>query len=245
METRTRWGWVAVLGCMVCLTSPALGAKTTKVEGLLEYRKQGFIVVDGQRIQPAAKMKFKGTGSAKKFDTIPAGWEIRAEGTRQADGTILATKMDARPNGSAMFEGEVLQATNQAEQSFVKAGKIADQGADGKEQVIGELKTTGPEVDRARRIVDRLLPTYVDRKNVRVYVVENKEWNAMAMANYSIYVFSGIMKIWMTTSWPWFSATRSPTPRTSTAASRRRRVCTARSGARPPRSACLRWEMGS
>ena len=194
METRIRWGWVAVLGCMVCLTSPALGAKTTKVEGLLEYRKAGFIVVDGQRIQPAAKMKFKGTGSAKKFDTIPAGWEIRAEGTRQADGTILASKMDARPNGSAMFEGEVLQATNQAEQSFVKAGKIADQGADGKEQVIGELKTTGPEVDRARRIVDRLLPTYVDRKNVRVYVVENKEWNAMAMANYSIYVFSGIMK---------------------------------------------------
>jgi len=194
MKTRTRWGWVAILGCMVCLTSPALAAKTSKIEGLLEYRKQGFIVVDGQRVQPAPKMKFKGSGSAKNFETIPPGWEIRAEGTRQPDGTFLAAKMDARPNGSAMFEGEVLQATNQAEQSFVKAGKIADQAADGKEQVIGELKTTGPEVDRARRIVDRLLPSYVDRKSVRVYVVDNKEWNAMAMANYSIYVFSGIMK---------------------------------------------------
>src|SRR5262249_10820602 len=51
----------------------------------------------------------------------------------------------------------------------------------------------GPEVDRARRIVDRLLPAYVDPKKVRVYVVDNKEWNAMAMANFSIYVFNGLM----------------------------------------------------
>jgi Zn-dependent protease with chaperone function len=194
MKVRVRMGGVAALGLVACLASPALGAKITKIEGLLEYRKQGFIVVDGQRVQPAPKMRFKGSGSVKSFDKVPAGWEIRAEGSRQPDGTILATKMDARPNGSAMFEGEVLQATNQAEQSYVKAGKIADQAADGKEQNIGELKTTGPDVDRARKIVDRLLPAYIDRKSVRVYVVENKEWNAMAMANYSIYVFSGIMK---------------------------------------------------
>jgi len=28
---------------------------------------------------------------------------------------------------------------------------------------------------------------------VRVYVIENKEWNAFAMGNYSIYVFSGLL----------------------------------------------------
>jgi hypothetical protein len=187
-------GWVAVLGCVTCLASPVQAGKTTKVEGILEYRKPGFIVVDGQRVQPSPKMKFKGSGSVKKYDAIPAGWEIRAEGSRQPDGTILVTKMDARPNGSAMFEGEVLQATNAAEKQYVSSGKIADQGPDGKEQVLGELKTTGPEVDRVRKIVDRVAPPYIDRKSIRVYVVENKEWNAMAMANYSIYTFTGIMK---------------------------------------------------
>ena len=194
MKARVRMGWVAVLGCVTCLASPVQAGKTTKVEGILEYRKAGFIVVDGQRVQPSPKMKFKGSGSVKKYDAIPAGWEIRAEGSRQPDGTILVTKMDARPNGSAMFEGEVLQATNAAEKQYVSSGKIADQGPDGKEQVLGELKTTGPEVDRVRKIVDRVAPPYIDRKSIRVYVVENKEWNAMAMANYSIYVFTGIMK---------------------------------------------------
>jgi hypothetical protein len=94
----------------------------------------------------------------------------------------------------AMYESDVIAATNQAEQQYVKAGKIADVDAQGKEHDLGALHTTGPEVDRARKIVDRLLPSYIDPKSVRVYVVDNKEWNAMAMANYSIYVFSGIMK---------------------------------------------------
>ena len=44
-----------------------------------------------------------------------------------------------------------------------------------------------------RRITRRLLPPYVDADEVRVYVVENAEWNAMAMGNYSIYVFSGLL----------------------------------------------------
>lgn len=195
MSTRARMGWVATVGLLTCLSSPAPAAtKTVKVEGILEYRKHCFIVVDGQRVQPAPKMKFKGSGSAKNYGTIPAGYEIRAEGSRQPDGAILVTKMDARPNGSAMFEAEVMQATNAAEKQYVSAGKIADQGPDGKEQSLGNLKTTGPEVDRVRTIVDRVAPPYIDRKNIRVYVVENPEWNAMAMANYSIYVFSGIMK---------------------------------------------------
>jgi predicted Zn-dependent protease len=44
-----------------------------------------------------------------------------------------------------------------------------------------------------RRIVDNLLPSYIPPENVRVYVIENKEWNAFAMGNYSIYVFSGLL----------------------------------------------------
>ncbi|HSE44208.1 MAG TPA: hypothetical protein VLA89_02655, partial [Gemmatimonadales bacterium] len=106
MNGRARVGWVAVLGLLALFAPPAHAGKTKtiKVEGILEYRKQAFIVVDGQRLQPSPKMSFKGSGSAKKYDSVPAGYEIRAEGSRQPDGTILVTKMDARPNGSAMFE---------------------------------------------------------------------------------------------------------------------------------------------
>jgi predicted Zn-dependent protease len=58
---------------------------------------------------------------------------------------------------------------------------------------MGDLHKTGPEVDRVRGILDRVMPPYIDRSKVRVYVVGNKEWNAMAMPNYSVYVFSGIL----------------------------------------------------
>lgn len=172
----------------------AATSKTIKISGYLDFRKPGVLVVDGQRVRQSSRTSFRGAGAAKSFDTIPVGYEMRVDGTRQSDGTLLATKIDAKPNGTSMYEGDVVAATNQAEQQYVKAGKIADVDAQGKEHDLGALHTTGPEVDRCRRIVDRLLPGYIDPKSVRVYVVDNKEWNAMAMANYSIYAFSGIMK---------------------------------------------------
>ncbi len=52
---------------------------------------------------------------------------------------------------------------------------------------------TGPQVDRVRHIVDTLLPPYLHPEDVRIYVIENKEWNAFAMGNYSIYVFTGLL----------------------------------------------------
>ena len=65
--------------------------------------------------------------------------------------------------------------------------------ADGGTQSLGRMHDSGPEVERARRIVDRVLPPYLAPAAVRVYVVDNQEWNAMAMGNYSIYVFTGIL----------------------------------------------------
>src|SRR5262249_30388688 len=55
------------------------------------------------------------------------------------------------------------------------------------------LYDSGPMVERVERIVDALLPPYIDPDNVRCYVIENPEWNAFAMGNFSIYVFSGLL----------------------------------------------------
>jgi len=168
--------------------------KTVKANGYLDFRKPGAIIVDGQRILKGSKTKFKGSGAAKNFESIPPGYEVSVEGTRQSDGSILAAKIDAKPNGMQSYEAEVLQGTNAAEAQYKKEGRIADKGADGKEEVLGTLTATGPDVDRMRRIINNLLPAYVKPESVRIYVVDNKEWNAMAMANFSIYVFTGIMK---------------------------------------------------
>jgi Zn-dependent protease with chaperone function len=168
-------------------------AGTTSIDGYLDFKKPTYLIVDGQRIGFDGKTKLK-AGSVKKPADIPLGYHIKAKGTRGKDGTIVASTLEATKNGSDFMESEVLASTNQAEKQYVQAKKVADAGPDGKEQVVGALIESGPDVDRCRRIVDRLLPPYVDPKQVRVYVVDNKEWNAMAMANYSIYVFSGLMK---------------------------------------------------
>jgi len=179
---------------LVALVAPALlhaeeeGGRGEKVDGYVEWRAGQCLIADAQRVCPAPKLKFKGEGEARGFASIPLGYELKAKGKRQRDGSLLAREVEAKPNGSAMFEGEVRAATDQAEAQAREAGRFGDAKAP-----VGKLIESGPQVERVRRIVDNLLPSYVPPESVRVYVIENKEWNAFAMGNYSIYVFSGLL----------------------------------------------------
>ncbi|MGH7723884.1 MAG: M48 family metalloprotease [Candidatus Eiseniibacteriota bacterium] len=164
-----------------------------KLDGYLEFRKADYLIVDGQRVKATSSTKLKLSGEAKNPATIPLGYAMKVKGTRDAKGTVLATEIEAKPNVVESSEARLLAGTSMAESTWVAAGKIVETGEDGKEKSMGALLDSGPEVDRVRRIVDRVMPPYIERSDVRVYVVENKEWNAMAMANYSIYVFSGIL----------------------------------------------------
>ena len=163
-----------------------------KVEGYAEWRQGDALIVDGQRVVLAPGGKFDGNGEAKRFDSVPLGYEVDATGTRRADGTLLATAVSASPNGVALFEKNVKALTDDAEAKYRRAGQFY-QTSGKKRKSIGRLYDRGPEVDRMRRVVDRLVPPYVDRELPRVYVIENKEWNAFAMGNYSLYAFSGIL----------------------------------------------------
>lgn len=164
------------------------GGRGEKVDGYLEWRAGACVIADAQRVCPAAKLKFKGEGDAKSYAAIPLGYELKAKGKRQRDGSLLASEIEAKPNGSAMFEGEVRGATDQAEAQARAEGRFGDA-----KQPVGKLLESGPQVERVRRIVDNLLPEYIAPESVRVYVIQNKEWNAFAMGNYSIYVFSGLL----------------------------------------------------
>jgi Zn-dependent protease with chaperone function len=181
-----------LLGVMLGLAAhPA--AADEKLEGYAEWVLEGCLVVDGQKVCPAPGLKFEGDGAAWSFATIPLGYEVKVKkGTRLPDGTLLAREVEARPNGEAMFEAQVRAATDQMEARIRRAGRFSE-GEGRRARSVGRLLEEGPRVDRVRRIVDHLLPPYLEPHDVRVYVIENEEWNAFAMGNYSIYVFSGLL----------------------------------------------------
>jgi Zn-dependent protease with chaperone function len=177
-------------------TVPARATDTAneeKAEGYLEWRHGDELVVDGQRVRTDAATRFKGKNEAKDLASIPLGYEVKAKGTRRADGSLLAREIEAKPNGEALFEKEVRSLTDQAESQAHAKGRFGETTQDGREQTVGRMLDSGPQVDRVRGIVETLIPPYLEPDDVRIYVIENKEWNAFAMANGSIYVFSGLL----------------------------------------------------
>ena len=125
-----RHAWV-LLGFGL-LSAPLVGpagaaeVKEEKVDGYLEWRLDDVLVADGQRIRVAPTTKFKGKGEAKAVSSIPLGYELKAKGLRDDLGFLVARELEAKPNGSAMFEGEVKSATDAAEQRSVQAGRFLE-----------------------------------------------------------------------------------------------------------------------
>jgi Zn-dependent protease with chaperone function len=182
---------LAAVGPGVHAAAPA--PKEEKVDGYLEWRMDDVLIADGQKVRATPTTKFKGKGDAKDLTSIPLGYEIKAKGLRDEEGVLIARELEAKPNGSAMFEGDVKSATDAAEQRSVQAGRFLD-GEGANAGSVGRLYTDGPEMERVRHIVNDLCPPYLDPEAFRVYVIDNKEWNAFAMGNYSLYVFSGLLK---------------------------------------------------
>jgi Zn-dependent protease with chaperone function len=181
------------LGLLAALAVPAAAKDEEKVDGYAEWHVGGCVIADGQKVCPAPGFRFKGAGEAGDLASVPLGYELKAKGTRQANGSILATEVEAKPNNPALFEGEIKSATDQMEQRARQAGRFVEGEGTSTPTDIGRLYEDGPRVERVRRIVDRLLPPYLHPEDVRIYVIENKEWNAFAMGNYSIYVFTGLL----------------------------------------------------
>lgn len=191
MRTRA----IAVL--LLTATVPVLAAekaKEVKLDGYLEYRKGGLLVVEGQRVRPAPGLKFKGGGEAKGVDSIPPGYEVKAKGERGPDGVVLAREIEARPNGVGTVEEMVLAETNKLEERFLAARMAFQDDGEGGVQEVGRLRESGRDWQRVRRITDRVAPPYLDSARIRVYVVENDEWNAFAMGNYAVFVHTGLLR---------------------------------------------------
>lgn len=168
------------------------GGEAASVNGYAEFRQGDALVVEGQRVVAGTETKIRGETDARTLDAIPLGSIVEASGMRRTDGAIVADRVVAKPNGQQMFESDVKQATDSLEATYRQAGQFLMAAGD-QAQSLGKLYEDGPQVERVRRIVDRILPPYIDPAAVRVYVIDNPEWNAMAMGNFSIYVFSGLL----------------------------------------------------
>jgi metalloendopeptidase OMA1, mitochondrial len=184
-----------VVALVVGLTAgvPELSAQgAVKLDGYAEWKPAtGVLVVDAQRVRVNDRTKWK--GEYRRVDDVPLGYEVRVSGARQPDGTVLAREIDVRPNGSALFESDVQQGTAQLEGLWLQSGSAFEADQQGRKKVIGEIERDGRRVNRVRGLVRRMAPPYVDQSSLRVYVIDNKEWNAMAMGNGAIWVFRGIM----------------------------------------------------
>jgi Zn-dependent protease with chaperone function len=190
-------GLAAVLAIIVAIGATVHVAtlraqETTKLDSYAEWRRPGELVVDGQRVRADLSTKWK--GKFTRVEDVPLGFEVRVQGARQPDGSILAREIDVRPNGHALFEADVQKGTDELEGLWLRAGEAFEADGRGNKKAIGDIERDGARVGRIERLVRRMAPPYLDQSRVRVYVIDNKEWNAMAMGNGAIWVFDGIMK---------------------------------------------------
>ncbi len=176
-----------------CASAPAnQTGGGVSLDAYAEFRQDDAVVVDGQRVRADASTVFKGS-RAQRLSAVQLGDEVRTRGQRLADGAVLATEIEARPNGTALFENDVKAATDEVEALWLKEGAMFEPTKDGGRTVIGKIVNSGPAFDRARRITNRMLPPHVPQDRVRVHVVETKEWNAAAMGNGAVWVYTGLI----------------------------------------------------
>lgn len=183
--------YFVALICLAAVSSVSAQGKQQTINGYADFYKNGFLIVEGQRIAANQSTVFKKVSS---LAGVPLGSEVKVKGVRQPDGSFLASQLEAKQNGMAMFEGDALSTTTALENFWVTNGMMLVRGADGGWKNAGQLISDGPGVDRVRNIMARLLPPYIRPDRVRVRLVENEDWNASAMANGAIWVHTSLLR---------------------------------------------------
>ena len=183
---------IAVALVMATAAGHAGQPKTEKLQAYAEWHLGQDLVVDGQRVTADQRTKFKGKG-VTSLGAIPLGYEVDVKGARLPDGRLLAQEIEARPNGTALFEKEVRTATDEMEAKWLASGGVYEPDSKGEERLIGRTVAGGADVERARRILVRVTPPYVNPSAIRLHVVDTKDWNAMAMGNGALWVFTGLL----------------------------------------------------
>jgi Zn-dependent protease with chaperone function len=167
--------------------------RSETIEGYAEWVRNDHLIVDGQRLTWNGRTRSR-LGRLSSVVAIPLGFEVKAEGVRTTDGALLARQIEAKPNGIASYENEVLRASGALEETWLSNGamSLAENRRSWKQ--VGHIVESGPDVERVRRVMYKLLPSYVSPSQLRLRVVDSGMWNAAAMANGAIWVHRGLLE---------------------------------------------------
>lgn len=186
---------ISAAGTLSCASMALLESdQRISFDAYAEFASGDLLIVDGQRIAFGDDTVFKGS-HARSREEIVLGDEVKVKGVRLDDGSVRALEVEVKPNGDALFEAEVLTVTNDLEALWVKKGMMFEPGDtddDDDIEVVGKLLTDGPAFERVLRITRRLLPPYLDESAIRVYLVDTEEWNAAAMSNGAVWIYTGL-----------------------------------------------------
>ena len=142
---RSRFSLLVLVLPLQFSSTAASAGEVVKLDGYAEWRYDEFLIVEGQRVKATKGTRFSGKGAARGFDAIPLGYEVKVYGYRTPDGTVLARKVEAKPNGSALFEGQLRSAFEETEERWRRDGRAVEQG-----QNLGKLLRSGRDVERVR-----------------------------------------------------------------------------------------------
>src|ERR1043166_8317740 len=126
--------WIVFVCLLVFSSEISFAGTETKLNGYAEWRHGSLLIVDGERVFADKSTKFKGNGDAKSFETIPIGYEVKIKGDRKPDGLVYAKEIEAKPNGTAMYEDDLKKQFDQMENLYKQQGKMFEESSDGKEQ---------------------------------------------------------------------------------------------------------------
>jgi len=180
------------LAAVPCTHAAAQTSKPERINGYAEFRNGDTLIVEGQRVVAGPGAIVSGP-KISDLSSVPLGNEVKLEGKRNPAGILIASRVETKPNGTDKTEQQILAASDEAEKAWVDQKMMFEPGDSGQIKKIGDLLESGPYVERARKIIDRLRPSYVPAEALRVRVVQTDQWNASAMANGAIWVFSGLM----------------------------------------------------
>lgn len=161
------------------------------LRGYLEWQRGDYAIVDGQRVRWTSKTRMQ-LGRIPFIGSVPAGYEMVVGGRRARDGSLIAERIEASPNRVVLYENEVVQQFDEVERAWLADGTMFLMNGT-QRRTLGRIEEAGPSVDRVRRIMNRIVPPYIDASRIRVHVVESTEWNARAMANGAIWVNTALL----------------------------------------------------
>ncbi|HVL67446.1 MAG TPA: M48 family metalloprotease [Vicinamibacterales bacterium] len=182
---------VMLVAFVVFVASPLAGfaQRVETVAGYAEWRKGDALIVDGQRIVTDAATRYSG-GAGADAASLPLGSEVKVRGVRLPDGSVLARSIEAKRNGHSPFERMLHEEADAMERQWLRQRQVDDPDDP---DAGGPILDRGRHVSRVQRLFGRLVPPYLSAGDFRVHVVDNDEWNAFAMPNGSIWVFTGLL----------------------------------------------------